>query len=59
MRHPVHPLAFRLLHISRSLSGVVAGIIVLRTFPPQCLQFKLQDFPVMDIEGKAVIEDLK
>lgn len=43
--------------MSTSFSGVGAESIVFRTFPPQCLHFKAQDEPVMEIDGKAVGEE--
>jgi hypothetical protein len=44
------------MHNAKSFSGVFAGCMVSRTFPPQCLQFNAQPFPVIDTVGKSVGE---
>ena len=43
--------------MSTNFSGVGAGNIVFRTFPSQCLHFKAQEEPVIEIDWKAVGEE--
>src|SRR4030067_1870541 len=58
-KHPLAPAVLRRSHNSTSSFGVVAGYIVSRTTPPQCLHFIAQFLPVTEIVGKSEIDELK
>ena len=51
MRQPKAPSCFSAEHVAKSVSGVLAGCMVWRSLPPQCLQFNAQFLPVTDIVG--------
>jgi hypothetical protein len=53
IRQPIAPSSFSFLQTSSSAFGVVAGIIVFKILPPQCLQLSAHFDPVNDIAGKA------
>ena len=57
IKQPNAPFSLSAVQWARSFLGVFAGCMVSRTFPPQCLQFSAQPFPVMDIVGKSVGDD--
>jgi len=59
MRQPMAPSFFSFTQRLKSSFGVRAGNMVLRTFPSQCLHFRAQDEPVIEIDGKAVGEEQK
>jgi len=59
IRQPTAPFSFSFLHTSKSSFGVDTGYIVLRTFPLQCLHFKAQEDPVIEMDGKKALEERK
>ena len=59
IRQPIAPPFFSFTQRLKSSFGVRAGNMVLRTFPLQCLHFKAQEEPVIEIDGKAVGEEQK
>ena len=59
IRQPTQPLFFKSVQVSISAFGVGADSMVSRTFPLQCLQFKVQEFPVTEIVGKVVGDEWK
>ncbi len=59
IRQPTAPFLLSLAQRQIRSSGVVAGIIVFSTFPPQCLHLKAQEEPVTEIDGKAAGDEQK
>ena len=53
IRQPKAPFSLSVAQCARSFSGVSAGCMVSRTFPPQCLQLSAQPLPVTDIVGNS------
>ena len=53
-RQPKAPFCFNFAPSSKSFSGVLAGCMVSRILPSQCLQLSAQFLPVTDIVGKRV-----
>lgn len=54
MRQPKAPFCLSSVQSSMSFCGVLAGCMVSRTFPSQCLQFNAQPLPVMETVGNSV-----
>ena len=59
MRQPMAPSFFSFTQRLKSSFGVRAGNMVLRIFPWQCLHFRAQEEPVIEMDGKAVGEEQK
>jgi len=57
IRQPKAPCCFSVAASAKSFSGVVAGCMVCRTLPPQCLQLSAHAVPVTDTVGKCVGEE--
>ena len=55
IRQPMAPFCCSLLQRSNSFLGVVAGCMFVNRCPAQCLQFKAQLDPVMEIAGKKFV----
>ena len=58
MRHPMPSWLLIVFAASKSFSGVSVGCIVSKSFPPQCLQFNAQLFPVTENVGKQFFEGM-
>jgi hypothetical protein len=58
IKHPKAPLRLIFFASANSVLGFVAGCIVCRTLPSQCLQLSAQEVPVMEIVGKSLCEQL-
>ena len=59
IRQPEVPCRLSFVASVKSISGVVAGYMVFRTFPSQCLQLSAHDVPVTDMVGKCVCKELQ
>ena len=59
MRQPEVPCRLSFVASAKSFSGVVAGYMVFRTFPSQCLQLSAHAMPVTDMVGNCVCKELQ